>query len=106
MIKNLNLDDKWRKEAVERKKQAVTKEKPPAKKEREAPAKAKEEKKESLIPPISLALGQYAYYKNSFNNAAASFSESSEASKGEAKEQAMFWLGKALSQFDKNKARD
>jgi len=68
--------------------------------------RSREEKNESLIPAISIALGTYAYYKGSFSNAAASFSESSEAGKGETKEQAMFWLGKALSQVDKIKARE
>ncbi len=44
MIKNLNLGDKWRKEVVRRKKQAVTKEKPAAKKKPAAAAKPKEQK--------------------------------------------------------------
>jgi len=73
---------------------------------RELLLRAREEKNETLIPAISHALGTYAYYKNSFTNAAASFSEASEAGKGETKEQAMFWLGKALSQVDKTRARE
>lgn len=44
MIKNLNLDDKWRKETVERKNQTVTKEKETVKKGQEPPAKSKAKK--------------------------------------------------------------
>ena len=44
MIKNLNLDDKWRKEAVERKRQLVTKEQEALKKQPPAPEKVKKEK--------------------------------------------------------------
>jgi len=73
---------------------------------RELLLRSREEKNESLIPDISLALGTYEYYKGLSANAAASFTEASGAGKGEIKEQAMFWLGKALSQVDKNKARE
>ena len=44
MIKNLNLDDKWRKEAIERKRQPTTKEKEVVKKQPQAPKKVKTEK--------------------------------------------------------------
>ena len=44
MIKNLVLDDKWRKETVERKKQLAKKEEPVVKKPQEKPAKVKAEK--------------------------------------------------------------
>ncbi len=59
MIRNLNLDDKWRKDIVERKKQEVTKEKVVEKQPKtpkevkiETPAKAKEETKKKPEEPV------------------------------------------------------
>lgn len=52
MIKNLNLDDKWRKEALERKKQLAAKEGEIVKKQPPAPVKVKTEKPAEAIEEV------------------------------------------------------
>ena len=52
MIKNLNLDDKWRKEALERKKQLAAKEEEVVKKKPQAPVKVKTEKPAEAIQEV------------------------------------------------------
>ena len=52
MIKNLNLDDKWRKEALERKKQLAAKEEEVVKKKPQAPVKVKTEEPAEAIEEV------------------------------------------------------
>lgn len=65
-----------------------------------------DEKKDGMIPAILVGLGTYEYYNGMYTEAAASFAEAAKTGKDDMKEQALFWLGKALSQTDKSKARD